>query len=34
LTARDRLFLRRAVADQIADNHQPGGDPDAGSQLD
>jgi hypothetical protein len=25
----DRLVLRRAFADQIADDHQPGGDPDA-----
>ena len=32
--ADDRLFLRRAFADQIADNHQPGGDPDARLQLD
>ena len=27
--ADDRLFLRRAFADQIADDYQPGGDPDA-----
>src|SRR5690349_13682552 len=27
--ADDRLFLRRALADQIAHHHQPGGDPDA-----
>ena len=26
--ADDRLFLRRALADQIADDHQPGGDAD------
>src|ERR1700730_8060302 len=26
--ADDRLFLRRAFADQIADHDQPGGDPD------
>ena len=30
----DRLLLRRAFADQIADDHQPGGDPDAGLKLD
>ena len=29
----DRLFLRRAFADQIADDHQPGGDPDARLEL-
>jgi hypothetical protein len=28
------LFLRRALADQITDNDQPGGDPDARLQLD
>jgi hypothetical protein len=28
------LFLRWACADQIADNHQPGGDPDARLQFD
>jgi hypothetical protein len=27
------LVLRRAVADQIADDHQPGGDPDARLEL-
>ena len=32
--ADDRLLLRRAFADQIADDHQPGGDPDARLQLD
>jgi len=32
--ADDRLFLRRAFADQIADDHQPGGDPDARLELD
>ena len=32
--ADDRLLLRRAFADQIADDHQPGGDADAGLQLD
>ena len=26
--ADNRLFLRRALADQIADDNQPGGDPD------
>jgi len=31
--ADDRLLLRRAFADQIADHHQPGGDTDASSQL-
>jgi len=31
--ADDRLFLRRALADQIAHHHQPGGDPDARLQL-
>ncbi len=31
--ADDRLFLRRAFADQIADDHQPGGDPDARLEL-
>jgi hypothetical protein len=30
----DRLFLRRSFADQIADDHQPGGDPDARLELD
>ncbi len=30
----DRLFLCRPLADQIADDHQPGGDPDARLQLD
>jgi hypothetical protein len=30
----DRLFLRRSFADQIADDHQPGGDPDACLELD
>ena len=29
-----RLFLRRTFADQIADDHQPGGDPDARLELD
>jgi hypothetical protein len=29
-----RLFLRRAFADQIADDHQPGGDPDARLEFD
>jgi hypothetical protein len=29
----DRLVLRRAFADQIADDHQPGGDPDARLEL-
>ena len=28
-----RLFLRRALADQIADDHQPGGDPDPRLEL-
>ena len=32
--ADDRLLLRRALADQIADDHQPGGDPDARLELD
>ena len=32
--ADDRLFLRRAFADQIADDHQPRGDPDARLELD
>jgi hypothetical protein len=32
--ADDRLFLRRAFADQIADDHQPGRDPDARLELD
>ena len=32
--ADDRLFLRRALADQIADDHQTGGDPDARVELD
>src|SRR6516162_6321 len=32
--ADDRLFLRRALADQIADDHQTGGDPDPRLQLD
>jgi hypothetical protein len=32
--ANDRLFLRRALADQIADHHQPSGDPDPRLQLD
>ena len=32
--ADDRLLLRRAFADQIADDHQPGGDPDARLELD
>src|SRR5436309_13699193 len=32
--ADDRLFLRRPLADQIADDHQSGGDPDARLQLD
>ena len=31
--ADDRLLLRRAFADQIADDHQPGGDPDARLEL-
>jgi hypothetical protein len=30
----DRLLLRRAFADQIADHHQPGRDPDPGLQCD
>src|SRR5262249_7480551 len=30
----DRLLLCRACANQIADNHQPGGDPDVRLQLD
>jgi hypothetical protein len=30
----DRLFLRRAFPDQIADDHQPGGDPDPRFELD
>jgi hypothetical protein len=30
----DRLFLRRSFADQTADDHQPGGDPDARLELD
>ena len=29
----DRLLLRRAFADQVADDHQPGGDPDARLEL-
>jgi hypothetical protein len=32
--ADDRLFLRRAFADQIADDHEPGGDPDTRLELD
>ena len=32
--ADDALLLRRAFADQIADDHQPGGDADARLQLD
>ncbi len=32
--ADDRLFLRRAFADQVADDHQPGGNADARLQLD
>jgi len=32
--AHDRLFLRRAFPDQIADDHQPSGDPDARLELD
>ena len=32
--ADDRLLLRRAFADQIADDDQPGGDPDARLELD
>ena len=32
--ADDRLLLRRAFADQIADHHQPGGDADPRLQLD
>ena len=32
--ADDRLLLRRALADQIADDDQPGGDADARLQLD
>jgi hypothetical protein len=32
--ADDRLFLCGAFADQIADDHQPGGDPDARLQFD
>jgi hypothetical protein len=32
--ADDRLFLRRALADQIADDHQSGGDADARLELD
>jgi hypothetical protein len=31
--ADDRLFLRRAFADQIADDDQPGGDPDTRLQA-
>jgi hypothetical protein len=31
--ANDRLFLRRAFADQIADDHQPGRDPDPRLQF-
>ncbi len=31
--ADDRLLLRRSFADQIADDHQPGGDPDARVEL-
>ena len=30
----DRLLPRRSFADQIADNHQPGADPDARLRLD
>jgi hypothetical protein len=29
-----RLFLRRALADQIADHHQPGGDADTRLKID
>jgi hypothetical protein len=32
--ADDRLFLRRALADQVADDHQPGGDADPRLELD
>src|SRR5215831_2642456 len=32
--ADDRLLLRRALADQIADDHEPGGDADARLELD
>jgi len=32
--AHDRSLLRRAFPDQIADDHQPGGDPDARLQFD
>jgi hypothetical protein len=32
--ADNRLFLRRAAADQIADDHQPGSDTDTRLQLD
>ena len=32
--ANNRLLLRRAFADQIADDHQPGGDADARLKLD
>jgi hypothetical protein len=31
--AHDRLFLRRALADQIADDDQPGGNADTGLEL-
>jgi len=30
----NRLLLSRTLADQIADDHQPGGDPDARLKLD
>ena len=32
--ADDRLLPRRAFADQVADNHQPGGDPDTRLERD
>ena len=32
--ADDRLLLRRAFADEVADDHEPGGDADARLQLD
>src|SRR5204862_5463947 len=32
--AYDRLFLCRSCANQVADDHQPGGNPDARPQLD
>jgi len=31
--ADDRVFLPRVIADQIADHHLPGGDPDGGVEI-